>query len=130
VCSPEAISAFSVNATNKVNDLLASLQKKYHLFNFTDQTTGFIRNFTTLEVLLVETDASMSDWMTSLHPLYVITLVFICLFLLAFFVVPNTYLLTKRAKNLPAAIPSKVEWTYQASIMYKPKQKSRDNQDT
>jgi len=43
---------FNQATTAKINSAMETLQKRLGIFNFTDQTSGFIRNFTTVEFLL------------------------------------------------------------------------------
>jgi hypothetical protein len=106
-------------ASRKVNDLFETLQKRFGLWNFTDQTTGFIRNFTQVEVLLVEGSIAAETWRENARVGAIISSVAISIFLFFFFVIPNFYLLLKRIKLQQPAFVSKVDWPYKSAKMYK-----------
>lgn len=121
-CTPEALYALSDDATNKINNFLAKLQHKFGMFNFTDQTTGFIRNFTEVQFTLTESDVQLAQWRDSLRAGFILALLLVSCFLTLFFLLPNVYLLTRRVKEVKPALPSKVEWAYQEATMYKNKE--------
>lgn len=120
-CTPEALYALSDSATNKLNGMLAGLQHKFGMFNFTDQTTGFIRNFTEIQFTLTESDVSLAQWRDSVKGGFILALLLVSAFLTIFFLLPNVYLITQRVKDQKPGLPSKVEWAYQEATMYKRK---------
>ena len=118
-CTPQAMAFMTDAASTKLNDFLDSLQKKFGLFNFTDQTDGFIRNFTKIEMLLVEGDIAAQTWKENARLGAVISLIVISIFLVFFFAIPNIYLILKRIKQQKPALVSKVDWPFKSAKMYK-----------
>ena len=50
-------------------------------------------------MLIVEGDVALDEWKSSLHFYFILTIVFIAIFLFFFLLMPNVYLLTKRVKE-------------------------------
>lgn len=98
---------------------MESIQKRVGIFNFTDQTSGFIRSFTTVEFLLTQSDTSLEDWRASVRWGFMLASLMISVFVFFFFMVPNLLLLSKRIRDQKPALPSKVEWAYQGAQMYR-----------
>lgn len=70
-------------------------------------------------MLLVEGDIAAQTWKESARTGAVVSCTVISIFLIFFFVVPNTYLALKRIKQQPPAFVSKVDWPYKSAKMYK-----------